>query len=55
MKPKQLKPSDCVTKGTAKRSDAIHDLNKWTRATSEQHDIIKIDGMWYVYNRVTHH
>jgi hypothetical protein len=46
-------PAECVSEGYEKRRDAIGKMNDWTRATEQQHRIVKLsDGKWYVYNGV---
>jgi hypothetical protein len=55
MHPKLLTPADCASIGFLSRGMAICETNMLTRALDEQHDVIKIDGLWYAYNRVKHH
>lgn len=54
MHPNLLKPKDCLTPGFKTRGEAISESNKLTRFNDEQHDVIKIDNLWYVYNCVKH-
>jgi hypothetical protein len=55
MKPKDLTPKDCYGVGHPTRKGARWGANMLTRATDEQHRVIKIDGLWYAYNAVKHH
>ena len=55
MKPKELTAKDCASAGVHLRKHAIWDANERTIKTDRQHRLIKIDGMWFVYDAVSHH